>query len=291
MATDVIKSFEKLYSRQVNFTDLQDAKTVRDILYAFKNQPNTIATSKIKYIAFFEQFLIFLFTDIESPEATTNPSNEEILTTDIKCKKILHEIETIRAQLSRDRGKDVIAAKARAKKKLITQQENNDLLDKTHKFLHSFVEENKANTDRVYSRSEALQVRDSLMAVATLRLGRRSKELMTMTLQEIADAEEEIIRDEKYWFIKVADQKASKVGEAATVAFHDIEYEALTIYITFLRPLIGTTSCTSAFISTNTGDGSSGNLSFAAVHRILQKYENIRGKNKLKIRKRFDRNQ
>lgn len=86
MGMEVLLSFKREAHRVLSFDDLLNAKTVRDILEAFRSEPSTNSTSKIKYISHFEQLLSFLIIDIESPERKANPTNEELITLDIKQK-------------------------------------------------------------------------------------------------------------------------------------------------------------------------------------------------------------
>ena len=74
------------------------------------------------------------------------------------------------------------------------------------------------------------------MVVGSIRLGRSSKELMTMTLDEVAEAEETLINGEIFHIVKVMDQKNLKHVEEAPIVYSSTEYKALELYTRHLRP-------------------------------------------------------
>ena len=67
------------------------------------------------------------------------------------------------------------------------------------------------------------------MLVAFLRLGRRTKEIIIMTLTEVMEAEMRLIDGQRMAIIAVADHKNSKSGEVAPVTFSEVEFAALNL--------------------------------------------------------------
>ena len=67
-------------------------------------------------------------------------------------------------------------------------------------------------------------IRDELIAVGTLQLGRRSLEMTHMQLSEVEEAEERYVDGIKYHIIKVAMHKNTDLGEPAPVAFKDKQF-------------------------------------------------------------------
>ena len=53
------------------------------------------------------------------------------------------------------------------------------------------------------------------MAVATIRLGRRSKEIVEMTEEEVKNARCKVIEGEKFHIVEVSEQKSSKSGQVS----------------------------------------------------------------------------
>lgn len=116
------------------------------------------------------------------------------------------------------------------------------------------------------------------MAVATLRLGRRSKEIMTMTLQEISESEVKQMNGEQIHIVKVLEQKNLKTGETAPVVFTDLEFQVLQIYITKMRPQITGDAFNPIAFPSQQQRASSNNMTFASFYNILQKLESKSGK-------------
>ena len=117
------------------------------------------------------------------------------------------------------------------------------------------------------------------MAVATLRLGRRRKELLTMSIDEVRSAQMEKVGS-KTFYIKVLNQKHSKCGQEAPVAFEKEEFEVLELYIKKLRPKI-TTDCRLKTVFHPLSKASSPlgqELSLSSAWKILQKFETRSGK-------------
>lgn len=116
------------------------------------------------------------------------------------------------------------------------------------------------------------------MSVATIRLGRRSKELMNMTLAEINEAEKKEIDGKTIHIVNVVDQKNLKTGEAAPVVFSDPEFQVLQIYLSKMRPKITGDAFNQTAFPSQQQRASSHNMSFGSFYNILQKLESKSGK-------------
>lgn len=80
------------------------------------------------------------------------------------------------------------------------------------------LEDGKGDT---YSRKEIGKVRNSLIVMGSIRLGRRATELSKMRLKEVEDAEERMVNNKKFHLVCVKEQKTtSTTGEPATVSFN-----------------------------------------------------------------------
>ena len=64
-----------------------------------------------------------------------------------------------------------------------------ELHKETEATVEKVVKDDKEGKLKEYTTTEIISVRDALVTAATVRLARRSKELMTMTLQEVEAAE------------------------------------------------------------------------------------------------------
>ena len=98
-------------------------------------------------------------------------------------------------------GKDLIVARIRAKKKLVSDNEMNILLEQIESNLGSFITAAEDSSD--YTVDDAVNIRDNLIAAGAIRLSRRSKEIMMMTMEEVGRVEEIDIAGESMYIIKV----------------------------------------------------------------------------------------
>ena len=92
----------------------------------------------------------------------------------------------------KDKGADLIRTQARTKAKLLTEKEINELILENNT-LRKLIKDEEVRTLSSYSLKEALKVRNSLIAAATVRHGRRSQEITTMTLDQVNEAEEKLL--------------------------------------------------------------------------------------------------
>ena len=141
------------------------------------------------------------------------------------------------------------------------------------------LEDSKSGKCASYTTAEAVKVRNSLMAVATLRLGRRTKELTHMTLDEVKNAEKRRVLDESFHIIEVSNQKAVRTGTPAPVAFEESEFKVLEHYIEFLRPKITKDKFSKVVFPpcTKLNSQSENHMSFSASFKILQKFNTSSG--------------
>ena len=277
MAMDVLLAGTLDPKQSYTIENLLNVKELRSILEKFKKLKSTNATSKIKYLTYFEQLVKFLTCDISSPEFIESASNEELIARDIKVKNVNHEIKSVITLLSKSRGADLIKAKERARKKLISADDTIDVLKETQDYLGNLVEQDE-NEWQSFDMTEIRKIRDSLIMIATIRISRRSKEMTSMTLREVENAEDCVADGVLYKIIKVTDQKQSKSGEPAPIAYTVKEFEALNRYIKHLRPKIGQTNVDNVFLSCCPQRCGATPLNYSAIYKILQKYTTNSGK-------------
>ena len=104
-------------------------------------------------------------------------------------------------------GADLLKARQRAAKKLVSDDDMSYMLQQTTDALTKVMSDMKGEGTAHYTKSEIIGVRNTLVAAATVRLARRSKELMTMTVEEVADAESIEINDQEMFIVKVSNYK------------------------------------------------------------------------------------
>ena len=279
MAVDVMLPFEKETGKPLSFQDLLNSGIVRSMLHSFKLHEAITSTSKIKYLKMFELMVRYLICDCLSPEKKMDETAEDLLIRKIRLDEDLHEIEAVYASLRKKKGEDLVATRKRAKGRLVGENELNSILLEAQEFLKD-VSNKTAQDLSSYDEKKVLDVRNNLMVVGSIRLGRRSKELMTMTLEEVAEAEKTLINGEAFHIVKVMDQKNLKHGEVAPIVYSSTEYKALELYIRHLRPkLTNDVFNQSVFIPrlklkcSGTQD-----LSFSSAFNILQKFKTESGK-------------
>ena len=276
MITEII--YPSYSSKEWSLENLLNVKNIKILLNEFKCKKSTNSTTKIKYIRYFESFIKFLATDISSPEFTENLTNDETIAKDIKLKAVSHEIDRTVSILSKNRGKDLMEARAKAKKKLIDIEELNTILKENREFLKEISEMDEAVLKEM-NLQEVRKIRDSLIITAIIRLSRRSKELVSMSLEEYSNPEDCIVGGENFKIIHVSDQKNARTGKAAPIAFHECEYAALTAYVTHLRPKIDiNSSFKNVFLTCNTQLTEPSPLNYSSLYKIMQKFTSKSGK-------------
>ena len=278
MAMDVILPFEGQKESPLELKDLMDASTIRKVLEAFSSKTSLTSATKLKHISLFELLVKYLITDCDSPEALNESTSEEVLLRDIKFKKVCHEIETCRKILSKARGLEGIAASHRAVEKLVSEEEINSLMEDLRTDIRTLL--NSSDDEMAnFSIKQVLNYRNVLMAIPALRLGRRSKELMTLQLNEVDKAEKTDIEGEPFFVVKVSRQKGAKVGKEAPIAYTNEEFTALKIFIQKLRPRIADKFQTNVFpVKKNMKHSPSKDGSLSSAWRILQSFQTTSGK-------------
>ena len=279
MAFDILLLYKERTERDITFDDLIDGKILREMLTVFREQSSLASSSKIKYIHMLGALIKFLLIDIDSPERKENETDQSLLSKDIKMKAVKHELDFANSILSKDKGAEVIATKRKAKSKLISCDETAKLLSDLNVYFEQILLESP-ETLALYTEEQARSVRDSLIAAGTLRLGRRSKELMKMTVTEVRQAVNKKINNEQIFIIEVMDQKSTKSGQAAPVAFSDREFQVLNLFLKTLRPkIIGEAKCSLVFPSSKTTRYNAlHELSYAGAWKVLQKFRTASGK-------------
>ena len=266
------------FDEEISLQELLDASYIRSKLDAFKLNKSTNSTSKLKYIKYFELFIKYLCTDVSSPEYKDNQTNDEIITQDIKLKTISNEIETALSHLSKNRGRDLVTARKKATSKLIKTEDSSAILQEIEDFLRDISTKDEQELQAM-DMKQVRQVRDALVVAPTIRLSRRSKELMSMTLEECANPETREVKGKTIKIIKVLDQKNVKSGKPAPILYTESEYCALTAYVNFLRPKFSNDiTIDNVFLTTSYQSNRPTPLTYSAIYKILQKFKTKSGK-------------
>ena len=121
----------------------------------------------------------------------------------------------------------------RAKNKLVPATDLELLLEETEKFLCDFLTDAAEEKHLDYTTSEICKLRNALIGVATIRIGRRSLEMVKMKLNEVEDAKKTEIDGKLFWIVNVVEQKNTFTGKPAPVVFEEQEFKALQIYMRF----------------------------------------------------------
>ena len=280
MAMDVFLEYETQNHLELSFEDISNPRTVNAILLHFRSKKGQSVTSKIKYIYQFQSFIEFLVMSVNSPENINILSNEELSSRNFLFKQVETEIKSEIKILNKMKGKNIISTKTKARNKLLDETELRELLNETNRYLQSVHEDVGRGAHKSYSRKHITQVRNALMAVATVRLGRRSLEMTKMTLDEVEGATESRINGVKHYTINVSDQKNSCTGMPAPVVYENIEFEVLSAFIKDLRPSITEDKfCRVVFPAFNRINSKCDqDLGLPAAFKILQSFKTANGK-------------
>ena len=278
MALDVVLSYEG----NLNFSQLSDPKIIRKMLQGFKEKPNVTSTSKLKYLGMFRSFVKFIFLDIDSPECEVSLSSSQMTRREYMLKLVEHEIESMVQILTKDKGSDLILTKKKATKKLIQKKDIEMLRDSISKSLCSKLNllSNLIKNGTLESKMEmAIKVRDELIAIATVRLCRRSKELIKLSIEEVNKASLRYLPNgSSYYMIEVQDHKNTRTGVPATIAYTQCEFKILNLFIKHFRTVL-TNGEETSIVFPNRIKPSNPNveLSFTDLHYILSKFKTSSG--------------
>lgn len=157
MAIDVIINYEKTSDVSLTIDDITDGKKLRNVLKPFTNMDSITSTSKLKYLKMFQMLTNFLVNDVTSPERKQTDSVQQILARGLKLKEIEHEINMVHAVLSKDKGKDMVRTRQKAKDKLMEMDEITELTTQQTAMLSEFLAKDTPST--TYSITTAIAVR------------------------------------------------------------------------------------------------------------------------------------
>ena len=263
----------------LTFRDISEGKSVGELLDTFKHHPGMTATSKVKYLKMFERLVKFLICDCCSPERNQEDTVSEQIARKVKIEDFGHEMTATYDSLKKKRGEDQVATRKRAKERIVEVGDLQEILVEVDSHLEE-VGRTPATDLKKFKEEDVLQVRNSLMVAACIRLGRRSKELMTMTIDEVNAAEEKIIDGNTFHIIQVKDQKSLKQSKEAAIPYSVLEFNALNLYIEHLRPIISNDRFNnSVFIpKLKLKCSISQELGFSSAYNILQKFRTKSGK-------------
>ena len=164
----------------------------------------------------------YLLTDVTSPERKKTEDVSSLLVRGVRLQDVKHEINMMIEILNKKKGEDSLATRKRSASKLIPEEE----LDNLQVDIGGKISEilRKLESDSDFNDTDALEIRNYLIAAATLRLGRRSKELIEMQLEEVRNAEEIEIDSKPHFLIKVKNHKNLKHGVEAPIVYSAEEY-------------------------------------------------------------------
>ena len=281
MAFDVLLPYENHTGSELTFEELSSAGTVRNILDHYKLKAGTSKASKIKYVKMFQRLINFLLQDVSSPERPQKELPNTMLLRGMKLKEVNYEIDNQIAMLTNSMGLEKISTKNKAKGKLIDEKEMNELKNSTRKYLMKVLDDMRQQKHLEYNAKQVSEVRNGLIMIGAIRLGRRAKEFARMTVDEAKKAERVEVNGEEFFLIEVSDQKtANSSGDPAHVPYESMEYEVLCKYISDLRSkLVNDKFCNIAFPSLpKINSNSSNDLSLSAVFKVMQKFSTSSGK-------------
>ena len=259
-------------SEDITLDEILDPFLTNKILKFFKNLPNMNSTTKHKYVTFYKTFVHFLAVNVCSPEHVRNETPQQFEVKNFKLNQVMHEIDTMRAHLSKHRGIDIMACRERSKEKVLSQVELYNVSESEN--AETYAEMTEEAFEK-FTLSECIDMRDTLIAVSVLKLSNRSKELTTMTLTEARKPVNKTKEGEPYKIISVRDHKRSSSGKPAPVALTETAYSVLLKYIQFVRPRLASEGSELVFTtSTSSPANPTGRLSYPAINRILAKAEN-----------------
>ena len=279
MAVDVLLPYQEQKGRNLSFDDLVSGKSLRLLLTEFGNVDRISATSRTKYIKAFHCFLKFLLTDSSSPERKDDDTSEVIMRRGIMLNDVDHEIEIALSKFSAKRGIEKAHSRKKAENKLLKSNEMEDLLEGVSTQLKHVLSYSENRLENMTIK-EILEIRDKLMVVGFLRLGRRTKEIICMTVTEVEEAESRLIDGKKFFIVEVAEHKNMKSGLKAPVTFAEEEFRVLKIFISKLRPkVLVDKSVQKVFVTRKTSmTQSTQEMTFSTAWAILQKFKTESGK-------------
>lgn len=211
--------------------------------------------------------------DIDSPIRKRDETCEERGARSALWQDIENEFNSFYSRLNKRKGGDVARRREKAAAKLMTEEEMAEVYNKKTESLKRSLKEDYCKFDK----NRIALIRDDLISCAAIRLGRRSTELKTMTVEEVERAEERFIDGEANYIIKVLTQKDLRTGKKAPVVFTSDEYTVLDKYIKILRPKLNIQKdCNTVF--TTVKKNSNCQMSLASIWKILQSCETSSGK-------------
>jgi len=278
MALDILLSYETDAGETLEFDDLMDVAKIRKILNIFKSQTNTNATTKLKYLTMFDIFIKYLFTDVESPQCVLDNLEQSIFR-ERKVKAVKEEIEFACKSLSKLRGVDMIRTKTKAERKIVDGNELKELQEEIHAYLEQIFKDTAGKNLDSYTKKQVIEIRNNLMAIGTIRIGKRSKEIIKMTIDEMKDASQREVGDKVFYIVKVYDQKSLKNGKPAAVSFEETEYKLLKLYTEKLRPKITPPDADCKYVfSTSRNSLGCCDMSLSGAYHVLQSFRTKSGK-------------
>ena len=156
----IVNEYSKRHS--ISSDQILKPKFIGKLLSDFIEKPGLTSTMKIKYIYNLEALLQFLVKDSSSPFFIDGATNETIISNNLEFEQVRLKISNYRKTLSKDRGKERMAAKEKRHSSLITVDHDSSAFVKRLNGMEN-VEE--------MSKSERLSYRDNFINLCFARMG------------------------------------------------------------------------------------------------------------------------
>ena len=180
---DVLQHY-LLKHQTINFEELMNTRIVHEILQLFVQSSNPKQSAiKCRYIQYFHCLIEFLAIDDNSPEWSNLITMEEMNIRGFKLNRLERTFETALIGLRKDMPLERAISDEKSLEQIIPISELDSLLARSQHFVSQCVRDNNQPDLK-----QALQLRDHLILISAIKLGRRSQELIHMSLGEIKKA-------------------------------------------------------------------------------------------------------
>ena len=262
---------------QLNSEFLLDGKILNEMLILQKNREDLVTDTKLKYLAYYKSFLTFIINNPTSPENIGRECSD-IMINNARLAQMNTVLSDHRSGLlNLNKTEKAEKVQKKKEKKIITSKEMEDLSDSIERDCRKIKEDYNNGLIKQYTQSDCRKARNALIAAATTRIPRRSKELLTMTMREAKAAKKTLIENMQFYLVYVLEHKTNTTGEPAIIVYSNLEYESLSIYINCIRSrFTNDTNLDSPVFLSFQSQGKT--LSFSSATHILNSYRSDSGK-------------
>lgn len=278
-ASDVIIMYwETIEDETLDIDFLLNGKKLNEMLILFKHRDNLGTDTKIKYISYYKSFLHFICKNPTSPECG-ELSNNDLCYRSAKISQLDKILSDYKNGLIL-KGKTERAEKIQRKKlKILNSGEIQEIGDRIAVDIDKILKDADNDQIKNYTLKESLKARNALIAAATFRLPRRSKEIMKLTIKEAKMAKSTIIENEEFFIVYVLQHKTNASGDPAPLVLNKIEYDALNIYMKSIRSKFTRDESENSPVFANIESRSAAKeISFSNATKILNSYQSSSGK-------------